>query len=116
MVGFFVNDSTAGKYDIANIAYTGQCVFTNKPPASSMRGYAIINGTSAVELQMDKIAEILGMSPWEVRMINAWRNGDVSATQVKIEACAAVEVLQKAAELANVDLPDHLKAMSSEGR
>ena len=49
-------------------------------------------------------------------MINAWRNGDLSATQVKIEACAAVEVLQQTAELAGIELPDHLKTMSSDRR
>jgi CO/xanthine dehydrogenase Mo-binding subunit len=91
-------------------------VFTNKPPASSMRGFAVINGTTAVELQMDRVAEAVAMDPWEIRMINAWRNGDLSATQVKIEACAAVEVLQQAASLAGIELPAHLKTMSSERR
>ena len=38
-------------------------------------------------------------------MMNAWRNGDLSATQVKVVACAAVEVLQKTAELAGIELP-----------
>jgi len=105
-----------GPYNIPNIAIDGTCVFTNRPPASSMRGFAIINGTTAVELQMDKLAEAVSMSPWEIRMANAWRNGDVSATQVKIEACAAVEVLQRAAVLAGIELADRLKTMSSERR
>jgi CO/xanthine dehydrogenase Mo-binding subunit len=106
----------AGPYNIPNIAIDGTCVFTNKPPASSMRGFAVINGTTAVELQMDRVAEAVAMDPWEIRMINAWRNGDLSATQVKIEACAAVEVLQQAASLAGIELPAHLKTMSSERR
>ncbi len=106
----------SGPYKIPNIAIDGYCVFTNKPTASSMRGFAIINGTSAVELQMERAAEAIGMNPWEFRMMNAWRNGDISATQVPIEACAAVEVMQKAAELAGIELPDRLKAMSSERR
>lgn len=105
-----------GPYNIPNIAIDGTCAFTNRPPASSMRGFAIINGTTAVELQMDRLAEVASMSPWEIRMTNAWRNGDLSATQVKIEACAAVEVLQKAAMIAGIELPDHLKTMSSERR
>ncbi len=106
----------AGPYNIPNIAIDGTCVFTNRPPASSMRGFAIINGTTAEELQMSKLAEAISMDPWEIRMINAWRNGDLSATQVKIVACAAVEVLQQTAALAGIELPGHLKAMSSERR
>ena len=98
------------------MAIDSHCVFTNKPVGSSMRGFAIINGTSTVELQMNLLAEKLGVSPWEIRMLNAWRNGDISPTQVEVEACAAVEVLQKAAELAGVELPAHLKAMSSDRR
>jgi len=105
-----------GPYNIPNIAIYGQCVYTNKPPASSMRGYTIVNGTASVELQMDKIADKLGINPWEIRMQNAWRNGDFTATQVEVKACAAVEVMQKAAELAGIDLPNHLKNMSSDRR
>jgi len=106
----------AGPYNIPNIAIDGTCVFTNRPPASSMRGFAIINGTTAEELQMGRLAEVISMDPWEIRMINAWRNGDLSATQVKIVACAAVEVLQQAAALAGIELPGHLKTMSSDRR
>jgi CO/xanthine dehydrogenase Mo-binding subunit len=106
----------AGPYNIPNIAFDGTCVFSNRPPCSSMRGFAIINGTTAVELQMDRLAEVISMDPWEIRMINAWRNGDLSATQVKVVACAAVEVLQKTAVLAGIELPQHLKTMSSDRR
>jgi len=81
-----------------------------------MRGFAVINGTSAVELQMGRLAEAVSMDPWEFRMMNAWRNGDISATQVKVEACAAVECMQRAAELAGIELPQHLKTMSSDRR
>ena len=78
----------AGPYNIPNIAYDGACVFTNRPVCSAMRGFGPLNGTAAVEVQMDRLAEAVSMSPWEFRMMNAWRNGDLSATQVKIEACA----------------------------
>jgi len=106
----------AGPYNIPNIAFDGTCVFSNRPPCSSMRGFAVINGTTAEELQMSRLAEAISMDPWEIRMLNAWRNGDQSATQVKIVACAAVEVLQQAAALAGIELPVHLKTMSSDRR
>jgi len=106
----------AGPFWIPNIWIDGTCVYTNKPPASSMRGFGIINGTSAEELQMDRIAETIGMDPWEIRFINAWRDGDLGATQFRLEAAGLIEAMKRAAELAGVKLPAHLQAMSSRRR
>jgi CO/xanthine dehydrogenase Mo-binding subunit len=105
-----------GPFYIPNIWIDGTCVYTNKPPASSMRGFGIINGTSAEQLQMDRIAEKIGMDPWEIRFINAWRDGDLGATQFKVEAAGLIEAMKRAAELAGIKLPNHLQAMSSRGR
>ena len=105
-----------GPFYIPNIWIDGTCVYTNKPAASSMRGFGIINGTSAEQLQMDRIAETIGMDPWEIRFVNAWRDGDLGATQFKVEAAGLLEAMKRAAELAGVKLPAHLLAMSSRGR
>jgi CO/xanthine dehydrogenase Mo-binding subunit len=106
----------AGPFFIPHICIDGTCVYTNKPPASSMRGFGIINGTSAEQLQMDRIAETIGMDPWEIRFINAWRDGDLGATQFQVVAAGLIEAMKRAAELAGVKLPAHLQAMSSRGR
>ncbi len=106
----------AGPFFIPNIWIDGTCVYTNKPPASSMRGFGIINGTSAEELQMDRIAEIIGMDPWEIRFVNAWRDGELGATQFQVVAAGLIEAMKRAAELAGVELPARLKAMSSRRR
>ncbi len=106
----------AGPFAIPNLWIDGICVYTNKPPASSMRGFGIINGTSAEQLQMDRIAEAIGMDPWEIRFVNAWRDGDLGATQFKVEAAGLIEAMKRAAELAGIKLPAHLQAMSSRGR
>lgn len=106
----------AGPFAIPNIWIDGTCVYTNKPPASSMRGFGIINGTSAEQLQMDRIAETIGMDPWEIRFVNAWRDGDLGATQFKVEAAGLIEAMKRAAELAGVELSAHLMAMSSRRR
>ncbi len=105
-----------GPFFIPNISIDGTCVYTNKPPASSMRGFGIINGTSAEQLQMDRIAEAIGMDPWEIRFINAWRDGDPGATQFQVVAAGLIEAMKRAAELAGVKLPAHLQAMTSRGR
>ena len=106
----------AGPYFIPNVSVKGYCVFTNKPPSSSMRGFGITPAAFATEVQMDMIAEKLGKDPWEVRLINAYRNGDHTATRRVLRSAALVEVIKNLAEKAGVELPDHLKAMSSQER
>jgi CO/xanthine dehydrogenase Mo-binding subunit len=106
----------AGPYAVPNVWYDGYAVFTNKPVASSMRGFTTINVTYSSEIQMDLLAEAIGMDPWEIRFINAWRDGDTGPTMWKVTAAGLIESMKKAAELAGVQLPKHLMAMNSRGR
>jgi len=106
----------AGAYAIPNILVEAQTILTNKLISSSMRGFAVINGQSAVEIQMNRIAEAIGMDPWELRFINAWRDGDKGVTQYVVQGAGALEAMKKAAELAGIQLPEHLMAMSSRRR
>ena len=103
----------AGPYFIENLYVQGYCVYTNKPPASSMRGFGITPATFSTEVQMDRIAEKVGMDPWEIRFLNAYRKGEQMATRRVLNSVALVEVMQKLAEKAGVDLPEKLKSMTS---
>ncbi|MCB2190043.1 MAG: molybdopterin-dependent oxidoreductase [Deltaproteobacteria bacterium] len=103
----------AGPYFIPNVRIRGYCVYTNKPPASSMRGFGITPAAFATEVQIDQIAERLGKSPWEVRMINAFRKGEYTPTKRVLNSVAVIEVLQNLAAKAGVELSDNLKAMAS---
>jgi CO/xanthine dehydrogenase Mo-binding subunit len=105
-----------GPYNCPNVRYDGFGVFTNKPVSSSMRGFAIINVTHASEIMMNLMAEAIGMDPWEIRFINAWREGDTGPTMWRVTAAGLIETMKKAAEMAGIALPDRLKAMSSGGR
>ncbi len=106
----------SGPYWIPNILVEAKTIYTNKVVSISMRGFAIINGQSTMEIQMGKIAEALGMDPWELRFINAWRDGDMGASRYIVRGAGALEAMKKAAELAGVQLPAHLMAMSSRRR
>lgn len=104
-----------GPYWIPNVYVQGYCVMTNRPPSTSMRGFGITPANWAHELQMDRIAEAVGMDKWEIRFRNAYRDGDMTATRRKLDSIAVIEVMQTLAEKAGIELPAHLKAMSSEG-
>jgi CO/xanthine dehydrogenase Mo-binding subunit len=106
----------SGPYHIPNMRVDGQSVFTNKAGSSSMRGFTIMNGQFPMEMQMNKVAETLGMDPWELRFINAWRDGDLGVSRYVVRGAGALEAMKAAAEMAGIQLPEHLLAMSSRGR
>src|SRR6202022_2951301 len=74
-----------GPYSIPNVWVDCYCVYTNRQPSSAMRGFAVTEATFAVEVQMDKIASAIGMDPWEIRMVNAYRNGQTNRARKEVE-------------------------------
>lgn len=105
-----------GPYLVPNVLIEGHAIFTNKPISSSVRGFCVINGQYCADVQMEKAAKVLGMDPWEIRMLNAWRDGDMGASRYIIAGAGAIEATKSTAELANITLPDNLMQMSSRGR
>jgi CO/xanthine dehydrogenase Mo-binding subunit len=105
-----------GPYTIPNVWADCHCVFTNRTPSSAMRGFGVTIGDFALESQMDRVARALGMDPLRLRLINAYRDGDMRAHRKIAEGTALVEVIQKAAEMAGHELPDAYRRMSSTTR
>ena len=103
----------AGPYRIPNVWIDAYCVYTNRTPASAMRGFGVTPASFALEVQMDKIAETLGLDPWSIRFINAYKNGDMKPHQKVVEDATLIEVMQAAAELVGHELPEEYKKMSS---
>jgi CO/xanthine dehydrogenase Mo-binding subunit len=108
--------NVAGPYNIPNVSIDAHCVYTNRQPGSAMRGFGVTPASFALEVQMDKIAETIGMDPWEIRFVNAYRNGDVKPHRKIVEDATLIEAMQAAAEMVGHELPDHLKAMNSNDR
>ena len=53
-----------------------EAVYTNNPPSGAFRGYGLGQVVFAVESAMDALAEALDIDPFELRRINAVREGD----------------------------------------
>jgi len=105
--------NVAGPYRIPNVWIDAYCVYTNRQPASAMRGFGVTPASFAIEMQMDKIAEVVGLDPWSIRFINAYRNGEMKPHQKIVEDATLIEVMQAAAELDGYPLPEKFKTMSS---
>jgi CO/xanthine dehydrogenase Mo-binding subunit len=94
-----------GPYTIPNVYVDSYCVYTNRTPSSAMRGFGVTIGDFALESQMDRLARELDMDPLQLRLINAYRDGDMKAHRKVAEGTALVDVIQKAAEMVGHELP-----------
>jgi CO/xanthine dehydrogenase Mo-binding subunit len=108
--------NAAGPYAIPNVSIDAYCVYTNRVPSSAMRGFGITMASFAIEVQMDKIAEVVGLDPWSIRFINAYHDGDMKPHRKLVEDATLIETMQAAAGLVGHELPAELRAMTSAPR
>jgi len=108
--------NVGGPYAIPNVSIDAYCVYTNRQPSSAMRGFGVTMGSFALEVQMDKIAEVVGLDPWTIRFLNAYRNGDLKPHRKPAEDATLIETMQAAAALVGHELPAELLAMTSAPR
>ena len=105
----------SGPYNIPNVWVDAYCVYTNRQPASALRGFGVTPASFAIEVQMDRIARTIGMDPWEIRFLNAYRNGQTKAVRKIVEDATLIETMQAAAKMVGHELPDWcLKANSND--
>ncbi|HEX5012997.1 MAG TPA: xanthine dehydrogenase family protein molybdopterin-binding subunit [Candidatus Limnocylindrales bacterium] len=93
-----------GPYRCENVRIRARATRTNTPPNGAFRGFGAPQTEFAAEIQLDRVAEALGLSPLEMRRRNLYREGDSTPTgQVLRESVAASEVLERAAEAAEFE-------------
>jgi CO/xanthine dehydrogenase Mo-binding subunit len=64
-----------GPYEIPNVKVDSYAVYTNNVVTGAFRGFGGPQGAFAAETQMNRLAEILGMDPVEIRMRNLLHEG-----------------------------------------
>ena len=78
-----------------------------------MRGFGVTGVDFALEVQMDKLAHLVGIDPMEFRILNAYRDGDMKAHRREAKNCALIECVQVAAEKAKWPIREEFRRMSS---
>jgi CO/xanthine dehydrogenase Mo-binding subunit len=68
--------TSTGPYFIPNVKTDVYGVYTNNVPGAAFRGFGAPQALFMAEMQMDKLAEKLGMDPVEFRLNNALRDGE----------------------------------------
>lgn len=90
----------AGPYNYQNIMIDGTAVYTNNPPAGAYRGFGVTQTCFATECNLNLLAEMVGISPWEIRYRNAIRPGqELPNGQLATNATALVETLEAVKEI-----------------
>ena len=102
-----------GPYTIPNVQADVYCVYTNRTPATAMRGFGITGVDFAIETHMDKVAHLVGMDPIELRILNAYRDGDMKAHRRIAKNTAVIECCQVAAEKAKWPISPAARQASS---
>jgi len=105
-----------GAYTIPNLRFDGFVVYTNRVPTTAMRGFGVTSVSFAVETHMNRVAEVLGLDPWEVRLKNANRIGDTTGNGVTLKDPSTVPVTLAAAERVGVELGAEYRQMTSASR
>jgi selenium-dependent xanthine dehydrogenase len=94
----------AGPYNYQVIDVDGKAVYTNNIPGGAFRGFGVPQSCFATESNLNLLAEMVGISPWEIRYRNAIKpgqvlpNGQIAGDDVEFEACllALKEIYEKA--------------------
>jgi CO/xanthine dehydrogenase Mo-binding subunit len=97
-----------GPYDIPNVKVDAQAIYTNNVPGGAFRGFGGPQGAFEAEMQVNRLAEALGMDPVELRMKNLLTDDSLLATNTPppkgvtikpvMEACALRSGWQKDGE------------------
>jgi len=85
----------SGPYDFQNLNIKGTAVYTNNPPAGAFRGFGVSQSAFAFESNLNLLAQMAGLSAWEIRYKNAVRPGQsLPNGQIADESTALAECLE----------------------
>jgi len=66
-----------GPYEIPNVRVDADSIYTNNVPGGAFRGFGGPQGAFEAEMQVNKLAEALGMDPVELRLRNLMEDGSI---------------------------------------
>jgi len=103
---FLVGTCMTLPYKLPNFKYDAYNYFTNNPSSAAMRGHGLYHSRFAADVQLDMIAEELGLDPVEIRLKNSIPNpksGKIYKTvnDVHVATCGVQECIEKVAEAVN---------------
>lgn len=94
-----------GPYEIPNVDIESFAVYTNNSFSGAMRGFGASQPAIAYESQMDILAHMLHMDPLKFRYINAFSEGDSTATGQCLKSSVGIKgCIEEMAMINNIEL------------
>jgi CO/xanthine dehydrogenase Mo-binding subunit/aerobic-type carbon monoxide dehydrogenase small subunit (CoxS/CutS family) len=90
----------AGPYVIPHLKMDTYGVYTNNTPSGAFRSFGALQTQFATESHLDICAEKLGLDPFEIRRINAMRDGAVTHTKQRLKSVSLLRALDAAEKAA----------------
>jgi CO/xanthine dehydrogenase Mo-binding subunit/aerobic-type carbon monoxide dehydrogenase small subunit (CoxS/CutS family) len=91
----------AGPYAIPNVQVDTYGIYTNNTPSGAFRSFGALQTQFATESHLDMCAERLGLDPFEIRRINAMRDGAETHTKQQLKSVSYLRVLEAAEKASN---------------
>jgi 4-hydroxybenzoyl-CoA reductase subunit alpha len=100
---YLVGFATTIPYNLRHYKFDIAGVYTNNPMSAAMRGHGITHSRFACEIQMEMLAEELGIDPLEIRMRNGIdppKPGEIYRTvnDITFKTCGFKEALKAVSE------------------
>jgi CO/xanthine dehydrogenase Mo-binding subunit len=105
-----------GAYTIPSLHFDGFVVFTNRVPTTAMRGFGVTSVSFATECHVSRIAEVLGIDSFELRLKNANRIGDTSPNGIAYTDPSTVPTILAIADAVGHELPAEYRTMTRDPR
>jgi CO/xanthine dehydrogenase Mo-binding subunit len=106
-----------GAYSIPNLEFNGYVIFTNRTPTTAMRGFGVTSVSFATETHLARIAKLLEIDPYELRLKNANRQGDTSPNGIVYsDPPSTVPTILAMADAVGHELPAAYRTMTPDPR
>jgi CO/xanthine dehydrogenase Mo-binding subunit len=84
-------------YRVPNIKFHANIIYTNNTYCQAMRGYGNPEVNWALETNMDELAELVGIDPYDFRMINCNKSNETTPMGLKVTTCALDKCMESVA-------------------
>jgi len=85
-------------YKLPNFKHDAYRIFTNNPISAAMRGHGVTHTRFAAEIQMEMMAEELGIDPVQIRLKNAIHAPHETINRVTVQSCGLSEGVKALAQ------------------
>jgi 4-hydroxybenzoyl-CoA reductase alpha subunit len=96
---FYTGVLTPVTYELPRFKFEACRVFTNKPACGPKRGHGTPQPRFGQEVQLDKIAEKLGIDPAELRLAMVTKPDSLTASWLRVGSTGLAECIRKVVEM-----------------